>query len=100
MTMKYGHFYKPKCPIYCKIKYSKHSLLIYICTSNSLLKLPAIDFCSLPISLQFGLVGLKKYVPANMNQLEAHIAECEQNTQIRTKIQNWFKENGELKYVT
>lgn len=54
---------------------------------------------SIPVSLQFGLVGLANYVPETLQQLRSQINEFETNTKIRANIRKWFEENGELKYV-
>lgn len=52
---------------------------------------------SFPLTLQFGLVGLKSYVPEGMHELKNIIGHAEENVQIQLNIRKWFMENEELK---
>lgn len=52
---------------------------------------------SIPMSLQFGLAGLKQFVPQTIQGLQHTIQIFEENIQIRINIRKWFKENNEIK---
>lgn len=52
---------------------------------------------SIPISLQFGIVGFRAQLPEHMQKLREMAEHCSENVNIRIKVRGCLQEKRELK---